>query len=404
VLHADETGARVSGARHWFHVACTDLVTLLDCHEQRGVDAFEAIGVLPFFSGVLVTDGWQPYWSIEGFEHALCLSHLLRDLASVAESKTYKPWADEMADLMVEVKCAVEKAMEKGHCGLTCHTLQQFRTRYTKILKHGFAAVPPKHYPNTANREAFNLLCRLESQREEATRYWSEPSVSPTNNQAERDLRMVKLQQKISGTFRTVEGAKAFCAIRSYTHTGQKHGLRHLDLLVLPSEASRGCRQRPHPLRRRTAARSKMSEMSGKHKRRIEAHRPTAVVAKVGGSSLPPRTPRRLTTAEVVDAIDRGDLDEPIEDIATAVNARIRVLNEQYDLAVASRLRVGSHVHLNHNLEPQYPHGQGCTVIARDADKWVLRLANPVGEFADKDLRVSGTQIAMPRVLNSYLF
>jgi hypothetical protein len=232
VLHADETGGRISGARYWFQVACTDLVTLLDCHDKRGATALQDIGVLPFFNGVLVSDGWQPYWSVGAFEHALCLSHLLGDLASVAECDRHKRWADDMADLLVEAKRAVEEASAEGYAGLGAYKLQVLRSRYTKTLNRGFAAVPDKHRSGTVHRDAFNLLCRLESQRHEVTRYWSDPRVSPTNNQAERDLRMVKLQQKISGCFRTVPGAEAFCAIRSYIHTGQKHRLEHLDLLV----------------------------------------------------------------------------------------------------------------------------------------------------------------------------
>jgi transposase len=232
VLHADETGARISGARYWFHVACTDLVTLLDCHERRGTEAFSDMGVLPFFSGVLVSDGWKPYWSIGAFEHALCAAHLLRDLASVAETRRHKGWADDMADLLVEAKGAVEEALGSGRDGLNAYELMLLRSRYTKIVKRGLATLPEKHSPGTADREALNLLRRFELQRHEVTRYWSDARVSPDNNQAERDLRMVKLQQKISGCFRTVAGAKAFCAVRSYIHTGQKHGVEHLELLV----------------------------------------------------------------------------------------------------------------------------------------------------------------------------
>jgi transposase len=231
-MHADETGARVSGASYWFHVACTDLLTLLDCHEKRGVDAFSDIGVLPFFSGVLVTDGWKPYWRIGAFDHALCLAHLLRDLASVSEVWGGGSWADDMADLLVDAKYAIDDAISNGADGISANALKGLRTRYTKVLKWGFSDIPEYHSPGSANREAYNLLVRLENQRDEVTRYWSDARVDATNNQAERDLRMVKLQRKISGCFRTVAGAKAFCTVRSYIHTAQKHGLGHLDVLV----------------------------------------------------------------------------------------------------------------------------------------------------------------------------
>jgi transposase len=114
VLHADETGSRISGARYWFHVACNGLLTLLDCHEKRGVDALKDMAVLPFFSGVLVSDGWKPYWSIEGIEHALCCAHLLRDLASLSSSARHRAWADDMADLLVEAKNAVQGAWPRA--------------------------------------------------------------------------------------------------------------------------------------------------------------------------------------------------------------------------------------------------------------------------------------------------
>lgn len=232
VLHADETGSRISGARYWFHVACNGLLTLLDCHEKRGVDALVDMAVLPFFSGVLVSDGWKPYWSIEGIEHALCCAHLLRDLASLCSSARHQSWADDMADLLVEAKNAVAVALAEGRAGLSQGQLRAYGYRYTKLINQGVSALPARHRPGSADRDAANLLRRLRDQRHEVTRYWSEPAVPFDNNQAERDLRMAKLQQKISGCFRTFAGAKAFCAVRSYLQTAQKHGLNAMDVLV----------------------------------------------------------------------------------------------------------------------------------------------------------------------------
>jgi transposase len=246
VLHADETSARISGAAFWFHVACTDLLTFLDCHDRRGAKALEDMAILPLFQGVLVSDGWKPYWTLHGFEHALCLSHLLRDLASVAESRRHQPWADAMADLLVEAKNTLAEALAADEAGLSARQLKAFRARYNTIVAEGKALVPARHQPGSANREANNLLVRLERQAHEVTRYWSDPAVPATNNQAERDLRMVKLQRKISGCFRTLQGAKDYCAIRSYLQTATKHGQQRLDVLVslfsgqpwIPSTAS----------------------------------------------------------------------------------------------------------------------------------------------------------------------
>jgi transposase len=232
LLHADETSTRVSGATYWAHVASTDLLTLLHCHKTRGMDAVTDMAVLPFFKGVLVSDRYRTYWSIDGIEHALCLSHLLRDLASVGGSPKHRDWADKMADLLVEAKDAVEAAVGTGRDGLNPRELRLFRARYTRLLQHGFSALPARHQPGSVHRDAYNLLCCFRDRRHEVTRYWADPAVDPTNNQAERDLRMVKLQRKISGCFRTFEGAKAFCAVRSYLQTARKHGVDGLDVLV----------------------------------------------------------------------------------------------------------------------------------------------------------------------------
>jgi transposase/regulator of replication initiation timing len=232
VLHADETSARVSGATYWAHVASTDLLTLLDCHEHRGIDAINDMAVLPFFKGVLVSDRYKTYWSIDGTEHALCAAHLLRDLAFVASSPKHRDWSDKMADLLVEAKDAVEAAVGAGRDGLNTRELGLFRARYDRLLVRGFAAVPARHQPGSVHRDAYNLLCCFRDRRHEVQRYWADPAVPATNNQAERDLRMVKLQRKISGCFRTFAGAKAFCAVRSYLQTARKHGVDGLDILV----------------------------------------------------------------------------------------------------------------------------------------------------------------------------
>lgn len=231
VLHADETGARISGARWWFHVACTDLLTLLDCHSRRGSEAFSDMGVLPFFSGVLVTDGWKPYWSLPTAEHALCCAHLLRDLASVAQIASQTAWADAMADLLVEAKRAVEAA---GPDGLNARQLRTLRGRYTRIVNAGRAAnpEPAARKRNSLERESSNLLRRFDLQRADICRHWTSPAVPFDNNEAERGVRMVKLQQKISGCFRTPAGARAFCAVRSYIQTANKHGIGLLDVLT----------------------------------------------------------------------------------------------------------------------------------------------------------------------------
>ena len=225
VLHADETGSRISGARYWFHVACNGLLTLLDCHPKRGVEALEDMAVLPFFKGVLVSDGWKPYWSVEGVEHALCCAHLLRDLASLSRLGP-PPGLGRRDGRPVG---GGQRARSNGRHGRRGWPQRRPVEGLSRPLHQAhkpgrLGALPARHQPGSVHRDAYNLLRRLRDQRDEVTRYWVDPAVSFDNNQAERDLRMAKLQQKISGCFRTFAGAKAFCAVRSYLQTARKHG------------------------------------------------------------------------------------------------------------------------------------------------------------------------------------
>jgi len=234
VLHLDETGTRVSGARYWLHVTATDLLTLLAVHERRGIEAIDDIGVLGEFRGTAVHDGALAYAHYTDCEHALCLAHLLRDLVAVGVWHTQTAWTDAMAELMVEVKRAIEEALAAGQDGLTKNQLKAFRRRYTLIVKAGYAANPkPEHRKrDTVERKAYNLVRRFDNKRAEICRYWADARVPPTNNQAERDLRMAKLQVKISGCFRSIIGAEAFATIRSYLQTAAKQGVHLLDALV----------------------------------------------------------------------------------------------------------------------------------------------------------------------------
>jgi transposase len=235
VAHADETGARVSGARYWFHTVATAAFTLVGCHPKRGVDAFIDMGVLLEFPGVLVTDGWAPYWSKEigaTFEHALCGSHLIRDLAAVAELAG-QDWALKMAEVLIDGKEAADAARARGDTSLSAGTLKALRRRYSIVLAQGWAANPdPGRKRTKLERVPINLLARLEKQRHEVCRSWADLRVPFTNNEAERSLRMLKLHDKISGCFRTLSGAEAFCDVRSYIQSALKNDVNVLDAIV----------------------------------------------------------------------------------------------------------------------------------------------------------------------------
>jgi transposase len=234
VAHFDETGARVAGRLHWVHSASTSLLTLLTVHAKRGKVAMDAAGVLGGFAGVAVHDGWAPYWRYD-VTHALCGAHLLRELEGVADEPG-QGWAAGMAELLVDAKLVADRARAAGAGRVEGATRARLHTRYERLLADGQAANPPP--PATGQQRgrarrspAGRLLARLDAHRDEVLRCLDDLRVPFTNNQAERDLRMVKLQQKISGCWRTLAGAEAFLAVRSYLSTARKHGRNPLDVL-----------------------------------------------------------------------------------------------------------------------------------------------------------------------------
>jgi transposase len=229
-VHFDETGGRVEGSLHWIHVASTTLYTLLCCHKRRGTAAMDDMGVIAKITGVAVHDGWKPYRSYD-VVHALCNAHHIRELEGVSE-RFGQEWVEEMIALLLDAKDAVEQAVARRRKHLDATTLHSIRVRYGKLIAKGWAAneepagaKAAKWYANTA----VNLLDRLDSYRDDVLRFTIDFDVPFDNNQGERDIRMVKLQQKISGSWRTKAGADDFCAIRSYVSTMKKH---HVDVLA----------------------------------------------------------------------------------------------------------------------------------------------------------------------------
>ena len=222
-VHFDETGARAVGRLHWVHSASTALLTYIDCHKKRGRAAMDDLGVIGQMSGVALHDGWKPYRHYD-VAHALCNAHHLRELLAVGV-RWDQGWANDLADLLREAKHTVESARADGADHLDAATLHSIRVRYGQLVAKGLAANPAPTIGKRAGYEkkAFNLLRRLDTQRADVLRFTVDFAVPFDNNQAERDIRMVKLQQKISGSWRTLAGAKHFCAIRSYVSTMRKH-------------------------------------------------------------------------------------------------------------------------------------------------------------------------------------
>lgn len=235
VLHQDETGLYVAGKRQWLHVSATQRLTHYQVHAKRGQEALQAIGILPAFAGVSVHDGWKSYLHYDCV-HALCNAHHLRELTFIEE--TYQQsWAGEMKSLLLDLKAAVQDAQEAG--GSQLHPLEWFdwNSRYTDLLLLGEQANPvgeepvPKKKGRHKQHPARNLLDRLSISRDAVLRFAVNFAVPFDNSQAERDIRMVKVQQKVSGCFRSQAGAETFCRIRGYLSSLRKQGLHLLSAL-----------------------------------------------------------------------------------------------------------------------------------------------------------------------------
>ena len=233
VVHCDETGMRVEGIRHWLHVVSDNKYTFYLVHSKRGSEAMDFMGILPLYKGIAIHDGFKSYNKYE-CDHALCNAHLQRELTGIEEN--YKQqWVKEMNELLTEMKKYTDDCKEQ----IQEYDLEQIITlekRFDDIVGRGIEENPTSLNPEKKGKrgvspktKARNLLDRFIEYKEKILRFLTDLRVPFENNQAERDLRMMKLQQKISGTFRTTRGAEAFCRIRAYISTIRKNDLHVLE-------------------------------------------------------------------------------------------------------------------------------------------------------------------------------
>ncbi len=227
LCHADETGININSVRRWLHCTSNALWTYFYPHEKRGKVAMDEIGILPLFKGVLCHDHWKPYLKYACL-HALCNAHHLRELQRAWEQDD-QIWARDMRDLLKEINIAVDDAGGK----LNPAGSEEYRKKYRDLLETAQVECPP---PDESQRKkgqrgrlkrskSRRFLERLMDYETETLRFMDDPMVPFTNNQGENDLRMTKVQQKISGCFRSMEGAQIFCRVRSYISTCKKHGM-----------------------------------------------------------------------------------------------------------------------------------------------------------------------------------
>lgn len=232
LCHADETGINIDKKRFWLHCVSNEWWTYFLPHEKRGFEAMEAMGVLPFFKNVLCHDHWKPYFKIDCL-HALCNAHHLRELQRAVEEENQE-WAGNISTLLLEINKAVDDAGGQ----LPIADSIAYRQKYRDLLEAGQKECPlpdevqPKGKRGRKKRSrARNLLERLINYETETLRFMDDKKVPFSNNQGENDIRMTKVQQKISGCFRSLKGAMMFCRIRSYLSTYRKQGIKASDAL-----------------------------------------------------------------------------------------------------------------------------------------------------------------------------
>ena len=234
LLHSDETGMNVGGKTHWLHTTSNEQYTHYQVHSKRGYEAMNEIGILPFFKGTLVHDCLRSYFRYEQAEHSVCLAHILRELQAQVEQK--QDWAEQMLQLILALKKSKDRAIDRGKTQVSKATIKDYQKQYHQIIQRGNRAnpLPPRDYNHPRRRKrtkAQNLLRRLEAYESEVFRFYTDFEVPFDNNLAERDLRMAKVKQKISGCFRSERGAHYFARLRSYISSARKQGLNTLDAL-----------------------------------------------------------------------------------------------------------------------------------------------------------------------------
>ena len=237
VVNVDETGGHVGGKLKWVHGAATERLTLLGIDDRRGVVGIKALGVLEEMTGIVIHDAWSSYWNDEFKKvggHGLCNAHHLRELLAVTDFDGQQ-WSGGMAYLLREMLAKRNVAMEAGRTELESEQVKAFEDAYDRVIREGWRE-NRRRKGKCQKSKAANLLLRLEEHRGEVLRFLHDFAVPFTNNEIEGDLRMTKLHEKISGGWRSMDGARAFLAVRSYLATARKQGQGMLEVMTAAFE------------------------------------------------------------------------------------------------------------------------------------------------------------------------
>lgn len=230
LIHCDETGTRVDGKTWWVHNVSNCDFTFLSIDRKRGWIGMNAAGVLPDYYGITVHDCWSSYWKFSDCTHAICCAHLLRELNGIEENHPEQTWAKRFKDLLLAMKKEKDKTVMQGKDSVSYYHLHKFDKQYDEIIKTAYEENPlpevnEKKRGRKKKTKVLNLVGRLENYKESVCLFIKNLCVPFDNNLAERDLRMIKVKTKVSGCFRSEEGAQEYLTIMSYIGTAHKHGI-----------------------------------------------------------------------------------------------------------------------------------------------------------------------------------
>ena len=230
ILHCDETGTRVEGKTQWVHDASNDKYTYLTLNSKRGYEAMKEADILPHYKGVVVHDCWSSYWKFNGAAHQICCAHLLRELNGIIENHPEQTWAEKFKTLLLKMKKSKDRAIQKEKAELCCSSVHRYKKQYDELisLARSENPIPEQNEVKRGKPKRGKVLClidRLEKYKGQVCLFLEKFSVPFDNNQAERDIRNIKVKTKVSGCFRSFDGAIEYLDIMSYIGTAHKQGI-----------------------------------------------------------------------------------------------------------------------------------------------------------------------------------